>query len=75
MPKVAAAQEEPSLRIYKSRPILFIDNLIGGVGWGIGSVIGATVVVTVIGFMITQSQSIPFLNNIIGMVSSQLQQK
>ncbi|CAN5299554.1 hypothetical protein BH10PAT2_BH10PAT2_1980 [soil metagenome] len=66
---------EPSHKIYKSRLALFIDNLIGGIGWGVGSVIGATVVVGLIGFFITQTKSVPFLGNMISIISNQIGSK
>lgn len=69
------SQNDKSLSIYKSRKDLFIDNLIGGISWGVGSVVGATVVIGMLGFVIAQTQSIPFLGKIVNVVTTEIQQQ
>jgi hypothetical protein len=69
----SSTQLEPVNKIYKSRLAIFIDNTIGGIGWGIGSVVGAALTVATIGFIITQSKSIPFLSSIVSIIASQVQ--
>jgi len=67
-------QPNPSQQIYKSPLALFFDNIIGGVGWGVGSVIGAALVVYLIGVFITKTQTVPFLSSIMAIISKQVTQ-
>ncbi len=50
--------------IYKTRKQLLLDNFFGGLAWGLGSGIGATAVVAAIGFILSQTQELPFLGQI-----------
>jgi len=59
-------------RIYKSQKQLFIDNLIGGVAWGIGSVIGATLFVALLGIVISRSNNIPILRDVVGVIIEEI---
>lgn len=52
-------------RVYRSRREIMLNNFLGGISWGVGSVIGATVVIAIIGIVIAQTQSVPFLGNIV----------
>ncbi len=70
-----SAMSEPQQKIYKSRSVIFLDNLIGGIAWGVGSVAGAIAVVCLIGFVITQTKSIPFLSGIVSVFMMQIQGK
>lgn len=59
------SQTEKSYTIYKTRKQLFIDNLIGGIAWGLGSGVGATIVLALLGFLLAQSQELPFIGQIV----------
>ncbi|HYD35226.1 MAG TPA: DUF5665 domain-containing protein [Vitreimonas sp.] len=59
---------EPAHRVYRSRRDLFIDNLVGGVAWGFGSVMGATVIVAIILLILAQVQTLPFVGNVVRIV-------
>jgi hypothetical protein len=56
----------------KPRGQIFIDNLIGGLAWGVGSVIGATVIIGILGFAIAQSRYVPFVGEIVDIVVDKL---
>ncbi len=44
---------------------IFLNNFLGGMAWGLGSVIGATIVVGIIGFFLSQSKTLPFVGKIV----------
>ncbi len=60
-----ATVQDKALIIYKTRKQLFFDNLIAGIAWGLGSGIGATLVLALIGFLLARSQELPFVGQII----------
>jgi hypothetical protein len=66
------SKEGPSHRIYKSPRRLVINNFFAGIAWGVGSVIGATLVVALIIFILTQLKEIPFLGNIIQIILQEI---
>jgi hypothetical protein len=66
---------EKPYTIYKSRKDLFIDNFIGGISWGVGSVLGATVIISIIGIVIAQTRSIPLLGNIVEVITTEIQKQ
>jgi len=53
----------------RTKKDIFIQNLIGGIGWGIGSVVGATLIVGVLGTAILRSQNIPIIGKYISEIS------
>lgn len=60
-----APVQDKSLIIYKTRKQLLIDNFVAGIAWGLGSGIGATLVLATLGFVLSQSQELPFIGQII----------
>lgn len=66
--------DEPDERIYKSRKQLLIDNILAGIAWGVGTVIGATVVIGIIGFTISQLKTVPFLGDVVKVVVNEITQ-
>lgn len=54
-------------RVYleKSKPQLFTDNLIGGIGWGIGTIVGALILFTVLGLIASKIQTVPFIGEFV----------
>lgn len=49
-----------------------INSFIGGIAWGIGSVVGATFIIVIIGLWISRAESIPFLGDITERVLEQI---
>lgn len=62
---MAKAPREPHQNVYRSRKQIVIDNLLGGIAWGLGSIIGATIVVSLIGFLLSQVETVPFIGKIV----------
>jgi len=49
----------------KSKWRLFVDNLVGGIGWGIGGVLGVGLVLVVVGFLVGRVQAIPYVGEFV----------
>jgi putative Mn2+ efflux pump MntP len=49
----------------KTKRRLFLDNFVAGIGWGIGSVVGAVTLFLVVGFLITRVQAIPIVGGFV----------
>ena len=58
----------------KSKRQIFFDNLTGGIAWGVGSILGATIIVGVLGFLIVRSRQIPFVGDIVQVVVDEINQ-
>jgi hypothetical protein len=56
----------------KSGRRIFIDNLLGGIAWGFGSVIGATIIVGILGLIVVETKKIPLLGSIVTVVETQI---
>jgi hypothetical protein len=57
----------------KSRKQIFLDNLVGGVAWGVGSIIGASIIVGLFGIIITQTRNVPLVGDIINVVIQEIE--
>lgn len=49
----------------KSKRELFFDNLVAGIGWGIGTILGAALLFGFLGLLIARVQAIPFVGEFI----------
>lgn len=49
----------------KSKRKIFFENMLGGLGWGIGSVIGASLVVIVVGFIVVHVRAVPLIGEFV----------
>ncbi|MDQ3008406.1 MAG: DUF5665 domain-containing protein [bacterium] len=61
-----SSAKEPVEKVYRSRKRLFIDNFIGGIAWGVGSVLGVTVIIAIVAYLLTQAQDLPYIGSWIG---------
>lgn len=49
-----------------SRKTIFFNNLLGGVAWGLGATVGASIILALLGFLISQAHVIPVIGTFIG---------
>ena len=56
----------------KTRKQIFIDNLIGGIAWGLGSIIGATVIIGIAGIIIVNTKKVPLVGPIVNIIQEQI---
>ena len=55
-----------SFKIYlRSRRRIFFDNFLGGVAWGVGSVIGATLVIGLLSLIFVRMKRIPLFGELV----------
>jgi MFS-type transporter involved in bile tolerance (Atg22 family) len=64
---------QPMERVYRPLSALLVANFLSGIAWGLGSVIGATVVVAVIGILIAQSSQLPLLGKLIELTMAEVE--
>ncbi|MDP2720400.1 MAG: DUF5665 domain-containing protein [bacterium] len=53
-------------RIHISTWKVILNNFLGGLAWGLGTVLGATVIVAVLIILVSKLHSIPFIGDFIG---------
>lgn len=51
------------LQPYKTRRSIFVDNLIGGLAWGLGAFIGLSILIGIVGYIISQIDLIPIIGS------------
>ena len=44
-----------------SRKSIFFNNLLGGIAWGLGATVGASIIIALLGFIIAQLHFIPII--------------
>jgi hypothetical protein len=59
--------------VHKNRRTIFVNNLIGGVAWGVGSVLGATIVVGLLGLIFIKTEKIPIVGDFVRIVIEQVE--
>lgn len=58
----------------KTKRRIFVDNLIGGMAWGVGSIIGATIIIGALGLIVTRSRSIPLVGDVVQIIIDEINQ-
>lgn len=66
---------EPQTKIYTKRSTLMINNFLGGISWGVGSVIGATLVVSILALILAQTSHIPLIGTIVESVMTEIEKQ
>ena len=60
-------------RVHISTWKVILNNFLGGLAWGLGTVLGATVVVAVLIILLSKLHSIPFIGDLIGNILQSIQ--
>ena len=55
--------EEQHLKIYKKKRHIMLDNFLGGVAWGLGTVVGISIIAVFVGFLISKIDVIPIIGD------------
>lgn len=58
-----------------SRKDIIVNNFLGGIAWGVGSAIGATILIAVLGLLISRIDYIPAIGNIVSEVTSYVESR
>ena len=59
--------------IHRSRKKMLLDNFIGGIAWGFGTVIGGTLIILLIGYILSKVELIPILGDWVHAVTVEVQ--
>lgn len=49
--------------VKESRKELFFNNIIGGIGWGLGATVGAAIIVALAGIILAKVNTVPIIGN------------
>lgn len=60
--------------VYKSRGHIILDNFLGGLAWGVGTVIGASVIVGILALLLSKINLIPGIGTFIAQVIESVNQ-
>lgn len=50
-------------QIYRPRREIFLNNFLGGVAWSLGTLVGAAIIVGIIGFFLSRVNLIPLIGS------------
>ena len=59
--------------INKPRSAIFLDNLTGGIAWGVGTVLGALILFSVLGFIAARIHTVPIIGEFVYNVITEVQ--
>ncbi len=60
--------EEKHHHVHRSRLEIFINNFTGGIAWGLGASVGVSILITVLGFIASQANLVPFVGTFVSQV-------
>jgi len=55
------------------RKTIMLNNLIGGITWGLGTIIGATLIIGILGILIVNTKKVPLIGNIVEVIQNDIQ--
>ncbi len=58
-------QDKGAIAVYRKKRHLFLANFLGGLAWGLGSVLGATLIVATILFLLNALGGLPIIGDYI----------
>ena len=53
-------EAQPYENVHHSRKAIFFNNFIGGIGWSFGATLGFSILITLLGFLASKINIIPF---------------
>ena len=60
-------------KVYRTRKKIAIDNFIGGIAWSIGVLVGGTIVVALLGFVLGKVNLIPVIGDFVSQITMYVQ--
>lgn len=54
--------------IHKGRLEIFFNNFIGGIAWGLGASVGVSILFTVLGYLASKADLVPFVGSFVSEV-------
>ena len=59
--------------VHRSRKKMLLDNFAGGIAWGFGTVIGGTLVILLIGYLLSKVELIPIIGDWVRAITEEVQ--
>lgn len=59
---------QPFEKVYRDRRKMMLDNFLGGIAWSLGTLVGATIIFAVIGYILTRVDLVPIIGNWFGSI-------
>lgn len=56
-------------QVKASKKSIITNNLLGGVAWGIGATVGATMLLAILGFILSKFDTAPFVGDYVSQVA------
>lgn len=57
------SDQEKYNQVYRSRKEIFLNNFLGGVAWSLGTLVGAVIIVGIIGFLLSKVNLVPLIGS------------
>jgi len=61
--------------IHRSRKKMIINNFLGGISWGLGATIGATIILAILGFVLQGINLVPIIGDFTSQISEYISNK
>lgn len=59
---------EPHEKVYRSKKEIILHNFLGGIAWGLGVTVGLSIVITLLSFIGSKVNFIPFIGEFISQI-------
>jgi chromate transport protein ChrA len=59
--------------VHRSRRVMMFNNFLGGIAWGVGSVIGATIVISILASLIVYFRDVPYVGEVIESIDQDIE--
>ncbi len=56
-------------KIYRSKKQIFVNNLVGGVAWGLGATVGVSIFIALLGIILNNVNLIPVIGDFVSQIS------
>lgn len=53
--------KQPHEQVYRSKKDILVNNFIGGIAWSLGTLVGASLVIALIGYILSRVDFIPII--------------
>ncbi len=54
--------------VHKGKIEIFINNFTGGIAWGLGASVGVSILFTILGFIATQANLVPYIGTFVSQI-------
>jgi hypothetical protein len=59
--------------VKESRKDIFVNNLVGGIAWGLGATVGLAIVLTILGYVFSKFDTVPVVGEYVKAVNMYIQ--